>query len=251
MIGTRRVLAVVPARFGSKGLPGKNIRPLFGKPLLAWPIQAARDSTYVDEVIISTDSQEFADIAVAHGASAPFLRPAELASDTATSIDFLLHAISTLASNGQCFDDIILLEPTSPLTEAVDIDTALSQLDGARDRADAIVGVAAMDTVHPAYCVQRQSDGVIVPYGAASFDRMPRRQELDPVFSLDGSLYISTVQALREYRSFYHARTLGYVTDRAKALEVDDLVDFICIEALMAHRYAELHNADFPPLARG
>jgi len=232
MIEGKRVICIVPARAGSKGLPGKNIRPLAGKPLLAWPIAAAKASAYVDRVIISTDSQDFADIAVAHGADCPFLRPAELASDTAPSLDFMLHAIDTLADEGEQYDYLLLLEPTSPLTEASDVDAALEQL-AANPRAEAIIGVSAMETQHPAFSVLRDDTGFISPAQSADFANLPRRQDLAPVFALDGSLYISTIDALRRERGFCHATTLGYVTERHKAFEVDDLVDFICIEAIM------------------
>jgi CMP-N,N'-diacetyllegionaminic acid synthase len=240
VIGDKRVLAIVPARAGSKGLPGKNIRPLGGKPLLAWPIAAAKASAHVDRVIISTDSQDFADIAVAHGAECPFLRPAELASDSAPSIDFILHAIDTLAAAGDVYDYLILLEPTSPLTEASDVDAALVQLDGAD--ADAIVGVSVLETQHPAFSVTRDANGIIAPAQSADFGHLPRRQDLAPVFALDGSLYISAISVLRREQGFCHARTLGYVTERHKAFEVDDLVDFICIEAIMA-RLPEIRAA--------
>lgn len=234
MIGDKRVLAIVPARKGSKGLPMKNVRPLAGKPLLAWPIAAARASAYVDRVIISTDDQGFADIAVAHGAEAPFLRPAELASDTAPSIGFILHAVDTLAQGGDAFDYVVLLEPTSPLTEGSDVDAALEQLEAAAG-ADAIVGVSKLEATHPAFAVRKSDDGAIAPYAAATFGEMPRRQDIEPLFVLDGTLYASTVEALRRERGFCHARTLGYETARHKAHEVDDLVDFICIEAIASN----------------
>ena len=233
MIDGKRVLAIVPARRGSKGLPLKNIRPLAGKPLLAWPIAAARASRHVDRVIISTDDQGFADIAVAHGADAPFLRPAELASDTAPSIGFILHAVETLAEAGEAYDYVVLLEPTSPLTEGSDVDAALEQLVAAD--ADAIVGVSRLEATHPAFAVRKAEDGAITPYAAASFGELPRRQDIEPLFVLDGALYISTVEALRRERGFCHARTLGYETARHKAHEVDDLVDFICIEAIASN----------------
>lgn len=236
MIAGRRVLAIVPARAGSKGLPGKNVRPLHGKPLLAWPIAAARGSHHVDRTIVSTDDAGYAQIAVAHGADAPFLRPAELASDAAPSSGFILHALDTLAAAGEHYDYVVLLEPTSPLTEASDVDAALAQLVAASDRADAIVGIAPLETSHPAFAVRRDTDGAIRPLLSSTFGDLPRRQDLEPVFALDGTLYISTVAALRRERSFAHARTLGYVTDRFKAMEIDDLVDFLCVEALMAHR---------------
>ena len=231
MIGDKRVLVIVPARRGSKGLPLKNIRPLAGKPLLAWPIVAGRGSKYVDEVIVSTDDREFADIAAAHGANVPFLRPAELASDTAPSIDFILHAVETLAASGDVYDLIVLLEPTSPLTESSDVDAALEKL--VASDVDALVGVTAMIVNHPAYAVTMDGSGAIAPWGADSFDAMPRRQDLEPVFVLDGSLYISTVDALRTQRGFCHSRTIGFETARHKAFEVDDLVDFFCIEAVL------------------
>ncbi len=233
MIDGRRVLAIVPARKGSKGLPLKNIRPLAGKPLLAWPIAAARASAYVDRVIISTDDQGFADIAVEHGADAPFLRPAELASDTAPSIGFILHALEALAELGESYDYVVLLEPTSPLTEGSDVDAALDQLVAAD--ADAIVGVSRLEATHPAFAVRKTNDGVITPYAADTFGDMPRRQDIEPLFVLDGSLYISGVDALRRERGFCHARSLGYETVRHKAHEVDDLVDFICIEAIASN----------------
>lgn len=233
MINGKRVLAIVPARKGSKGLPLKNVRPLGGKPLLAWPIAAARASAHVDRVIISTDDRGFADIAVAHGAEAPFLRPAEMAGDIAPSIDFILHAVDTLAAAGDVFDYVVLLEPTSPLTEGADVDAALVQLVAAD--ADAIVGVSRLEATHPAFAVRRADDGGITPYAAATFGEMPRRQDIEPLFVLDGTLYASTVAALRRERGFCHARTLGYLTDRYKAHEVDDLVDFICIEAIVSN----------------
>ena len=236
MINGLRVLALVPARAGSKGLPGKNIRPLLGKPLLAWPIEAARASRYVDRVVISTDSAEFATLAQAAGADVPFLRPAEHASDTAPSIAFIEHALDTLAAAGDRYDLLVLLEPTSPLTEAADIDAALEALVAARPQAESIVGVTALVSTHPAFAVRLDAQGLMQPYAAASFGLLPRRQDTEPLYSLDGSLYISTVEAIRRERGFCHARTLPFITPRWKSFEVDDLVDFICIEAILANR---------------
>lgn len=236
MINALRILALVPARAGSKGLPDKNIRPLGGKPLLAWPIEAARASRYVDRVIVSTDSAHYAELARTAGADVPFLRPAELASDSAPSIDFMLHALDTLAAQGEHYDVLLLLEPTSPLTEASDIDSALEALVGAAGQADAIVGVSALVSTHPAFAVRVGAGGLVAPYAAASFGQLPRRQDAEPLYSLDGSLYASTPAALRRERGFCHERTLPYITPRHKSFEVDDLLDFICIEAIVAQR---------------
>jgi N-acylneuraminate cytidylyltransferase/CMP-N,N'-diacetyllegionaminic acid synthase len=236
MIDGARVLALVPARSGSKGLPGKNIRPLSGVPLLAWPVAAALASRYVDRVVASTDSTEYAEIARQHGAEVPVLRPAELASDQAPTSSAVLHMLDQLASQGDQFEYFVLLEPTSPLTAGADIDAALEALLARRDVADAILGVSELSTSHPAFAVRRDpSSGRIEPYLGGDFGNLPRRQDLEPVFSLDGSLYISDVRVYREHRGFCHARTLGHTMPRYKSLEVDDLVDFLCIQALIEH----------------
>lgn len=242
MIGSSKVLAIVPARSGSKGLPGKNIRPLHGKPLLAWPIAAAKASRYVDRVVVSTDSQEFADIAIAHGAEVPVLRPLELASDTAPSSAAVIHMLDHLASHADAYDYLVLLEPTSPLTEGSDVDAALETLHANRTSADALVSVAELVSTHPAFAVRLNAKGLIEPYAAVDFTRLPRRQDIDPLYSLDGSLYISAVDKYRQSLSFCHDRTLSHVMPAYKAHEVDSLIDFICIDAILAH-YEQIRSA--------
>ncbi|HWJ38183.1 MAG TPA: acylneuraminate cytidylyltransferase family protein [Sphingomicrobium sp.] len=236
MIEGKSVVAIVPARRGSKGLPLKNIRPLGGKPLLAWPIAAAKASRYVDRVIISTDCPEFAAIGVEAGADAPFLRPRELATDTATSVSLVLHALETLAAAGESYGYVVLLEPTSPLTEGDDVDGALETLGCQRGVADAIVGVSSLAAAHPAFAVRITGAGLLRPLTDGTFQALPRRQDVENLYALDGSLYISDTKALIQKNSFYHDRTLAFVTPRWKAFEVDDLVDFICIEAIIANR---------------
>lgn len=236
MINGKSVLAVVPARAGSKGLPMKNVRMLHGKPLLAWPIEAASGSRYVDRIVMSTDDETYAELGRQAGAETPFMRPAALATDHAPSIGFILHAIDTLEASGSRFDYFVLLEPTSPLTEASDVDRALEQLLTRAADADAIVGVTSMGATHPAFAVKMDSNGLLQPHSAPSFGQVLRRQDVESLHVLDGSLYISTVEALRRERSFYHLRTLGYETPRWKSFEVDDLLDFICVEAILANR---------------
>ncbi len=235
MIGESRVLALIPARAGSKGLPGKNIRQLHGKPLLAWPIATAKASRYVDRVVVSTDSEEFAQIARAHGADVPILRPAELAADASPSSSAVIHMLDHLAARGDVFDYLVLLEPTSPLTEGSDVDAALETLHAHRDQGDALVSVAELVTSHPAFSVKRDDRGLIEPYATIDFTRLPRRQDIDPLYALDGSLYISVVDRYRETLSFCHDRTLSHLMPAYKAHEVDSLIDFICIEAILSH----------------
>jgi len=235
MIDDKSVLAIVPARGGSKGLPGKNKRILHGKPLVAWPIGAALGSRHVDRVLCTTDDPEIRDIALAHGAHAPFLRPAHLASDTASSIDAILHAVDHLAGQGEHYDYVLVLEPTSPLTTSADVDAALARLHARGADAGSIVGVAAVESTHPEYDVRLGADGLISPYMAPDFKSLKRRQEIEPLHFLEGSLYISTLASLRSERSFYHGRTLGYEVPRWKSVEIDELVDFLIVETLLAN----------------
>jgi len=118
----KKILALIPARGGSKGLPGKNIKPLLGKPLIAWTIEQAKASKYVDRVVVSTDDDEIAEVAIRYGAEVPFLRPKELARDDSPTIDAILHALDFFSDKGERFDLLALLEPTSPLRDSEDID---------------------------------------------------------------------------------------------------------------------------------
>ena len=233
MIAGKSVLGLVPARGGSKGLPGKNLRPMLGKPLLAWTIECAAACPAVDAVVVSTDDAAIADTAIGLGAEAPFLRPAGLATDTASSIDVVLHALDTLATGGRVFDIVVLLEPTSPLREVSDIAGALDRLVGA-PAVESVVGVARVENVHPAF-LYRLTEGQLRPYTGAQPTGL-RRQDLDPLYFVEGSVYASFVAALRAKRSFYHERTAPWVVARYKSLEIDELSDFIAVEALLAAR---------------
>jgi CMP-N,N'-diacetyllegionaminic acid synthase len=235
MIDDQSVLAIVPARGGSKGLPGKNKRQLRGKPLVAWPIGVALGAVSVDKAICTTDDPEIRDIALAYGAHAPFVRPAHLASDTATSIDAILHAVDYLADIGEHYDYVVVLEPTSPLTTSSDVESALAMLHARRDAADSIVGISRVESTHPEYDVRLGEDGLISPFMAPNFNSLKRRQEIEVLHFLEGSLYISTTNALRAIRSFYHDRTLGYEVPRWKSVEIDELVDFLFVETVLVN----------------
>lgn len=242
MIEGRSVLALVPARGGSKGLPRKNLRQVGGLPLVAWPIRAAKAARVVDRVVVSTDDAEIAAVAREAGADVPFMRPAELASDVATTPSVVSHALTMLAAAGDNYDYVTILEPTSPLTDANDVERALALLDKSRDRADAIVGIAAMTSTHPEYAVVSGENGIIKPYAVSDFSRLRRRQDIPKLHFLDGTLYASSVEAFHRHGTYYHERTMGYVVPRWKSFEIDDLVDLICIEALLARR-AELDGS--------
>lgn len=240
MIAEKSVIGLILARGGSKGLPGKNTRPLLGKPLVAWSIEQGRASTYIDSVVVSTDDQGIAAVATQFGAEVPFIRPHTLASDTATSVDSILHALDFLEDAGRRYDIVVLLEPTSPLRESKDIDLALEKLI-AHEEAQSIVGVAQVGSAHPAFLVQVK-DGLARPFNDTII-RALRRQDTEEVFFLEGSVYASYTRALRDRRTFYHDKTLPYLVPKYKSFEIDDLTDFFIVEALMtAHQNGAINE---------
>ncbi len=233
MIAGKRVLGLITARGGSKGLPGKNIRPLCGKPLIAWTIDAARAAKTLDAVVVSTDSEDIAAVARAHGAEVPFLRPEALASDGASSIDVVEHAVKFLAAAGRSFDLLVLLEPTSPLREASDIDEGLAQM--IAQNADSTVSVCRAETEHPAFMFKHGAAGRLESAMPGGF-KVLRRQDLEPMFFLEGTLYASRIDTLLATRTFCQANTVGYEVPRWKAPEIDDLIDFLHVEAILTHK---------------
>jgi CMP-N,N'-diacetyllegionaminic acid synthase len=233
VIAERKVLALVPARGGSKGLPGKNVRSLCGCPLIQWSIDTALACDEIDAVVVSTDDEQIAAVATAAGAEVPFLRPPALAGDTASSIDVVIHALDFLERNGRVFDIVLLLEPTSPLREVADIQVALRRM--VYTGAAAIVSVCRAESTHPAFMFRTTAQGRLEPFMSASPAGI-RRQEIEPLFYLDGSLYASTVESLRKQRSFYHEDTLAYEVSKWKALEIDDNDDFEMVEAIARYK---------------
>ncbi len=234
MINQKKVLAIIPARGGSKGLPGKNTRLLQGIPLVGWPIKAALNSRYIDRVIVSTDDEKIAKIAQEQGADVPFLRPAEFAKDTSPSSDAIIHALNFCKESGENYDYFVLLEPTSPLTDSADIDCALETL--AKGPGFSIVGACKTGNCHPVYCATLGADNFLKPYNRDDFAKPVRRQDVDDLYFFEGSLYISDVKKYLETKTFYHESTLPYIVPHWKSLEIDTLLDFFMIEKVMENK---------------
>ena len=239
MINGKSVIAIIPARAGSKGLPGKNIKKLCGKPLIAWSIEAGLESQYIDEVMVTTDSEEIAGVAREFGASVPFMRPAELSSDTSTSVDVINHALNFYQSNLQkFFDYTVLLEPTSPLRVKEDIDNAIKRL-LENPLATAVVGICKTESQNPAFLIKKNINNFLVGYENSDM-KILRRQDISDVYFFEGSIYVSHTETLIAKKTFYHEQTLGYEMPKWKSLEIDDLDDFVMVEALMKHKGGDL-----------
>jgi CMP-N,N'-diacetyllegionaminic acid synthase len=227
-----KILAVIPARGGSKGLPNKNLRPLLGKPLIAWSIEQALGSKYINEVFVSTDSEEIAQVARAYKAKVPFLRPIELATDEAKTSDVLLHFIKEIEKQNNTFTHILLLEPTSPLRETQDIDKAFEMLIRCLE-ATSVVGISKVEAQHPSFTINLTEDQFL---RSKNNFRILRRQDIEDLYFYEGSVYISTIEKYKELNNFYHNNTLGYVMPKWKSFEIDDIVDFVIVEALLNNK---------------
>jgi len=232
MINNKKVLAIIPARGGSKGLPNKNIRTLHGKPLIVWSIDEGKKSKYIDKLIVSTDSKKIATVAKRYGAEVPFMRPKELALDTSATMDVLFHALDFFKKKGEIYDYIVLLEPTSPLRTVEDINIALERLANHKS-AKAMVGVAKLESGHPEFNVKINKNGFIKPFLGGDLIICKRRQDLDGIYFFEGTIYISDVNTLKNKKTFYHEKTMAYPVERYKSFEVDEGIDLVIIEAIM------------------
>lgn len=235
MINDKRVIAIIPARGGSKGLPGKNIRKLCGKPLIAWSIEAGLESQYIDEVMVTTDSEEIAGIANEFGATVPFIRPTELATDTATSFDTVKHAIDFYQNQlNKTFDYIVLLEPTSPLRESGDIDEMIEKILSMEDQFDAIVSLGEVH-LHPS--IMKKTDGRKIKPFCKELIMKTRRQDNAIAYFPYGVAYIVKSKTFFEEKSFYPSRTTHKIIKRYQCYEIDDIYDFWAIENIMKHEW--------------
>lgn len=230
MYKDKKIIAIIPARGGSKGVPGKNIKLLYNKPLIAWSIDEAKKSKYIDTIFVSTDDNNIADVARQYGIKIPFLRDSSLARDDTPSMDVILNVLEHFEKNGDSYDLVIMLEPTSPLRNSNDIDSAITMLVETAE-AKSIVGVCKVEATHPDFCVKIEN-GFLRRRNNEDF-KVIRRQDLDELYFYEGSLYISYVDYLKESKSFYHNKTLGFVVPRWKSPEIDDILDFVVVEAIM------------------
>lgn len=215
-------------------MPGKNIKPLCGKPLIGWTIEQARASKHITEIFVSTDSREIADVAESFGVSVPELRPAELASDTAPSSGFVVHTIEKLRQEGREFDYIILLEPTSPLRAPGDLDNAIALAFAHPDKTG-VVSLGAVHMEHPQIVKRIDDKGEVVPYIPRE-RKLTRRQQADAAYFPYGVIYMVKTEHFLQTHEFYGAKSLPYFIERWQCYEVDDIYDFVAIEAILKHR---------------
>lgn len=231
MYNDKKILAIIPARGGSKGLPQKNIKLLNGKSLIAWTIEHAKASKYIDEICVSTDYKEIADVAEQFGVKVPELRPAKLAEDTTSSMDVVDYILESYDSKGLEFDILILLEPTSPLRKIVDIDNAIELL-MQNYSADGVVSVGAIQTEHPMIVKKVNEDGKLEPY-IEDVKKIFQRQQADKAYFPYGVIYMIKTDIFKQKKMFHTENVIPYFIERWQNYEIDDICDFICIENIL------------------
>lgn len=224
------VLAVITARGGSKGLPRKNLLPCAGQPLIAWTITAALQAQCVGRTIVSTDDPEIARASEAAGADVPFLRPAELADDRASSLDVLRHAIA------QCpgYSDVLLLQPTSPLRDSRDIDAAYAQMQQAG--APSCVSLCEVSQ-SPWLMVGMEADGRIAPLLPEPAAGL-RRQDLPPAYRLNGAIYLARTDWFLQGGRLVGEETVGYRMPEDRSIDIDTQADLDIADHLLRQRLA-------------
>lgn len=220
MIEGNTILGIIPARGGSKTLPGKNIRDLNGKPLIAWTIEQAKRSAYLDRTILSSDNANIIKVARHWGCEVPFVRPLELAGDASPSIGLILHALESLQ---ETYDYVVLLQPTSPLRSSGDIDACLSLC--ISQRAPFCVSVSRA-CQHPVWMHHIDAKGRLVPL-LPEADTINQRQQLPPLYVENGALYAAHIERLLEVKGFFTEDTLAYEMPPERSLDIDDELDFL------------------------
>lgn len=223
-----RILALITARAGSKRVPGKNLRALAGTPLISWSIAAAQGIQDICDIIVSTDDERIARVARAAGASVPWLRPTELSSDTATSVDVTLHALDRYETDAGKVDGLLLLQPTSPFrsSETMTRGLAIFQVGNRRP----VVGVSPAQS-HPLWCF-RLAAGSLVPFCSEGGMHL-RSQELPQAVIVNGAFYLISPQDLRERKSFYSDDMVPLLMeDPREAIDIDTEWDWKIAELL-------------------
>ena len=229
-----RVLGVIPARGGSKGVPRKNIRLLAGKPLLQYTAEAALACRHLTRVVLTTDDQEIAALGRQCGLDVPFLRPPELARDDTPTLPVLQHAVRTLEAAGDRYDAICLLQPTCPFRRAEDIDACADLM--RRTQSDSVMTILPVPPEHNPHWVYFKTPDGFLKLSTGEDSPIPRRQLLPPAFHREGSVYLVRRDVLMKQNSLYGSKVVGYPIETSRSVNIDTLEDWARAEALLLQR---------------
>ncbi|HFI0793877.1 TPA: acylneuraminate cytidylyltransferase family protein [Streptococcus suis] len=225
-----KIIAIIPARSGSKGLPDKNIKSVCGRPLMDYTIKAAIDSECFETVMVSTDSEKYAEIAKKCGADVPFMRSATTAGDKAGSWDVVREILNNYKKKGIIYDYVALLQPTSPLRSAVDIRMAVKMLDA--DSVNNVVSVT--ETEHPVqWCFTLPADLEMLEYAKSPYNNM-RRQDLIKHYQENGAIYlVNANKIINDDYNLYEDKCFAYIMPRERSIDIDTKLDLIVLKAII------------------
>ncbi len=223
MYKDQKILAIIPARGGSKGIPHKNIVDLLGKPLISYSIEAGLESKYIDYVMVSTDDEEIARVSKKYGAEVPYMRPAELAKDTSKTIDTVIHTIKTLNEAGKSFDTLVLLQPTQPLRTVADIDASIEKY--YEYSCQPLASVSEVDD-HPILIRSIENGRLKTLLNLSSSFR---RQDMPVYYRINGCIYINAINEINASTSF-NDNCIPYVMKRSHSVDIDELKDLAMAE---------------------
>jgi CMP-N-acetylneuraminic acid synthetase len=238
----RTILGIIPARGGSKGIPRKNIRVLAGKPLLAYTATAALAAKYLSRTILSTEDREIAAIGSAAGLEVPFVRPAELAVDSTPMIDVVMHALCRLKSEGQEYDAVCILQPTSPLRSAATIDRCISLL-WERD-VDSVISVQPVPTeFNPHWVYFETPEGLLQP-SMKDCSEVPCRQQLPKAYHADGSVFLARTATVTGLHTLKGERLFGAISPAHEAVDLDTEDQWQALDKRLrlAHETVQSHS---------
>ncbi len=221
-----RVLGIITARGGSKGIPRKNIKDLCGKPLLAWTLDAVKSSTLLTRCILSTDDEEIADVGRRYGADVPFMRPAELAGDTSTSISVVQDALQKLKAAGEEYDAVMILQPTSPLRTGGDIDASIRKME--ETGADSVMSMMKL-TDFSLKKLKRLEGDRILPLVESEGRQSSQRQELPDIYKRNCAIYLTRVASLRN-GDLFGADSRAIVMPEERSVDINTPKDFLIAE---------------------
>ncbi|MBS4534377.1 acylneuraminate cytidylyltransferase family protein [Clostridium sp. D2Q-14] len=226
------ILCIIPARGGSKGLPGKNIKTLIDKPLIAWTIDASLKSKYINKVIVSTDDREIADISMKYGATI-IQRPAQFATDTSSTMDVIIHTLTYLENKENYKPDYVaLLQCTSPLRNENHIDEAIEKILNNKIEVESLISVTKEE--HPPWWLRTiNTDGYIERYFEYDVMKSTRRQDFTDLYRPNGAIYIAKTEVLLDTKSFQTSKTVPYIMDYRSSIDIDTEIDFILAETII------------------
>lgn len=228
-----RILGLIPARGGSKGIPRKNIKLLDGKPLIQYSIEVGLACSLIDELVVSTEDNEIAEISKSAGANLPFMRPVHLASDQSPTLDTIIHVLDFFEKKGISFDAVCLLQPTVPFRNGDDLNAAIEKF--IASDADSLISVREVPHVYnPHWVYEQDTENGFLKLAKERETIIPRRQDLPKAYHRDGSIYLTKKEIILKEKSLYGKKIVHHIMENSPNINIDTMEDWEAAERFVA-----------------